>query len=314
MKAILKARFAIPLAACLILCFLGGCGAGSPADSSTDSSTDALVIPLPPPTLPPALAPGPQPAAPVDTAAPVESPADQTVDQAVGQAAGQAADQHGAASPTPEGTPAATASPTPQAEITTIAEGFYYKKLDDALQKRITGMSYPAEGKVDISYDDLRYVGIRYVDFEGKRHDGELMVHRKLAKEVAEIFLALYEAGYPLASVRLVDDYGEPGDDNLSMAANNTSAFNYRRVTGSKTLSRHSYGAAIDINPVYNPYIDGDRVAPPNAADYVDRSRDFPGKIDHDDLCYKLFTKAGWSWGGDFKGDKDYQHFSRDIS
>ena len=62
-----------------------------------------------------------------------------------------------------------------------------------------------------------------------------------------------------------------------------------------------------------NPYIDGDRVAPGNGAKYVDRSLGLPGMIDHDDLCYKLFKKHGWSWGGDWKGDKDYQHFSKDV-
>lgn len=188
-------------------------------------------------------------------------------------------------------------------------------ELDDALKARITGMSYPAKGEpCKISYSDLRYIRLLYVDFGGATKEGELIVHRKLAREVTEIFFALYEAEYPLASVRLVDDYGEPGDDNLSMADNNTSGFNYRRVTGSSTLSRHSYGAAIDINPLYNPYINGERVSPPDGAKYVDRSLDFPGKIDHDDLCYQLFTDRGWSWGGDWKGDKDYQHFSKSVS
>ncbi len=218
------------------------------------------------------------------------------------------------ASPKPSASQTVSPSSTPDDGRIDIADGFYYQKLDDAQKKRITGMSYPADDKdCVITYDDLRYIGLLYVDFDGKEHTGELIVHKKLAKEVAKIFHELYLARYPLASVRLVDDYGEPGDDNLSMAANNTSAFNYRRVTGSKTLSRHSYGAAIDVNPMYNPYIDGNRIAPENGAQYADRSLDFPGKIDHDDLCYQLFIKNGWTWGGDWKGDKDYQHFSRDI-
>ncbi len=195
-----------------------------------------------------------------------------------------------------------------------IADGFYYMALSDDLKKRITGMSYPKDDDdTQISYDDLNYIKLCYYDFEAEVHDGELIVNKKLAKEVTEIFYELYKAEYPLESVRLVDDFGEPGDDNLSMAANNTSAFNYRKVTGSKKLSRHSYGAAIDINPVLNPYIDGDRVAPENGAEYVDRSLDLIGMIDHDDLCYKLFTQRGWTWGGDWSGDKDYQHFSKDI-
>ena len=238
--------------------------------------------------------------------------------------------------PSPQGTPSPLASPSPtllpspsavstaaaktpvpdeQLERTVIAEGFYYVELNDALKARITGMSYPAKGEsCKISYADLRYIHLLYVDFEGVTQEGELMVNAKLAQEVTEIFYALYQAEYPLASVRLVDDYGEPGDDNLSMADNNTSGFNYRRVTGSSTLSRHSYGAAIDINPRYNPYINGDRISPANGAQYADRSLEFPGKIDHDDLCYQLFTAHGWSWGGDWDGDKDYQHFSKAVS
>lgn len=218
--------------------------------------------------------------------------------------------------PTPEPAPIATPAPTKVDDgRVQLADGFYYVKLSDKIKERITGISYPEnDDDIAISYSDLRYVRIKYYDFDGKEHtDGELIVNRKLAKEVAKIFYELYKAKYPLASVRLVDDYGQPGDDTLSMEANNTSAFCYRRVTGSKTLSRHSLGAAIDINPQFNPYIDGGRVAPENGAKYVDRSLKLPGMIDHDDLCYKLFKRYGWSWGGDWKGDKDYQHFSKNI-
>jgi len=223
------------------------------------------------------------------------------------------------AAPTEQPSAALTESAKPsaddgQSERKTVADGFYYIKLSDELKHRITGMSYPEDDEnIKISYDDLRYIKLQHYDFEGNVREGELIVNKKLADEVTQIFYELYKAGYPLESVRLVDDFGEPGDDNLSMAANNTSAFNYRRVTGSKTLSRHSYGAAIDINPRLNPYIDGERIAPENGAEYADRSKDFAGKIDHDDLCYKLFIAHGWTWGGDWKGDKDYQHFSKDI-
>lgn len=216
--------------------------------------------------------------------------------------------------PTLKPTPEATPEPSTDSGKVVLAEGFYYIRLDDALKLRITGRSYPTDDTDSvIHYDDLRYIKLLYYDFDGNVHEGELMVHVKLADEVMEIFHELYKANYPLTSVRLVDDYGESGDDNLSMAANNTSAFNYRLVTGSDNLSRHSYGAAIDINPMLNPYITGDRIAPANGAAYADRSLDFAGKIDHDDLCYKLFIEHGWTWGGDWSGDKDYQHFSKDI-
>lgn len=278
--------FFIILACITVMCIFIGCS----AENSTENVIDI-----------PALSSVPAQKAPMTAISPTLSPA---------------------FIPTPSLTPEITS--TPEAEKTKDEENaknfpvdnenFYFKALNDGLKERITGMSFPSnDEECRIKYDDLRYVGILYWDFEGQEHTGELIVNRKLANEVVEIFYALYQEKYPLASVRLVDDYGEPGDDNKSMADNNSSAFNYRRVTGSKKLSRHSYGAAIDINPLFNPYIDGGRVAPPAGEAYTDRSRDFPGKIDHDDTCYQLFKKYGWSWGGDWSGDKDYQHFSKDV-
>jgi hypothetical protein len=208
--------------------------------------------------------------------------------------------------------PTATVSPEESGKET-IADGFYYIKLNDQIKKRITGMSYPADGEdCKITYDDLRYIKLKYYDFEGNVHDdGELIVNAKLAKEVTKIFYELYEEKYQFASIKLVDDYGEPHDDNLSMAANNTSAFNYRKITGKTKLSQHSYGRAIDINPLMNPYIKKDgSISPANGAEYVDRSLGLPGMIDHDDLCYKLFKAKGWTWGGN-STEKDYQHFSK---
>ena len=154
---------------------------------------------------------------------------------------------------------------------------------------------------------------ILYVDFDGVEHEGEILVHRKVAKDIIEIFEALYDAQYPLRSVRLVDDFGQPFTDGLSMSADNTSSYCCRRVTGETYFSRHSYGTAIDINPVENPYIRKDgSFAPPESEPYLDRKDVRPGMITEKDLCYKLFTKHGWKWGGHFS-EPDYQHFSKDV-
>ena len=223
-------------------------------------------------------------------------------------------------SPSPSPTPEPTPTPDPYlegVEVTTLREGFCYMPLNDAMKKRITGLSYPANpDECLVSYDKLRYLRITYVDFKGVVHDdGEMIVHAKLAEEVLHIFMELYDTQYPLTSIHLVDDYGEVADDNLSMAADNTSSFCYRKVTGSSKLSRHSYGAAIDINPMRNPYIKKDgTISPPNGKKYADRSQSFRGKIDEHDKCYKIFKKYGWSWGGTMSSEKDYQHFSKSIN
>ena len=114
--------------------------------------------------------------------------------------------------------------------------------------------------------------------------------------------------------MRLIDEYD--GDDTASMEDNNTSCFNYRVVEGSTSLSKHALGRAIDINPLYNPYITYDKqggthVSPEKAAAYADRGMNFPYKIDENDLCYKLFTQHGFIWGGNWNSVKDYQHFQK---
>ena len=98
------------------------------------------------------------------------------------------------------------------------------------------------------------------------------------------------------------------------MRDNNTSCFCYRNVSGSKNLSKHARGLAIDINPLYNPYIryrkDGSQIIEPaNAKPYADRSKPYRYKIEKGDLCYRLFIKYGFTWGGSWRTMKDYQHF-----
>lgn len=103
----------------------------------------------------------------------------------------------------------------------------------------------------------------------------------------------------------------------MSMEDNNTSCFNYRVVDGTSSLSKHAYGMAIDINPLYNPYVTYPkgkrRVSPAAGAVYADRNKDFPYKIDKNDLCYQLFTEHGFTWGGSWKTMKDYQHFQKSL-
>lgn len=197
--------------------------------------------------------------------------------------------------------------------------GFYYEELSDDMKNYITGSSFPAEtGDIAITYDDLRYVGILYNDFNGLTQAGELICNKSIAEDLVEIFEELYSAGYQLEKVVLIDNYG--GDDTSSMSANNTSCFNYRVVDGSDSLSKHAYGLAIDVNPFYNPYVvfgkgegGSDYISPAGSEAYADRSVSFAYKIDEDDLCYRLFKEHGFIWGGDWNSVKDYQHFQKNT-
>lgn len=228
----------------------------------------------------------------------------------------------------------------PEEQRITYTDSFYIEPLSDNLRRYITGVSFPSivqtidtvsaedtflqdpdsdstEDTLAISYDELRYVHILHYDFDGKLAEGELICNEAIAGDLIKIFYELYRNEYQLERVLLIDEYD--GDDNASMADNNTSCFNYRTVEGSTSLSKHALGLAIDINPFYNPYItyneDGsENVSPAGSEAYADREASFPYKIDENDLCYKLFTSYGFTWGGNWNSCKDYQHFQKSLN
>lgn len=190
---------------------------------------------------------------------------------------------------------------------------FYISEITDDIFARMQGKSYKED--CTVPREDLRYVHVRHMGFDGEAKDGELVVNKAIADDVLAIFEELYKADYPIEKVRLVDEYD--ADDEASMSDNNSSAFNFRFISHTTRISKHGLGMAVDINTRYNPYVktvDGKlSIEPANGADYVDRSKDFPHKIDHEDLCYKLFKEHGFTWGGDWTHSKDYQHFERDY-
>lgn len=159
-----------------------------------------------------------------------------------------------------------------------------------------------------VHWTDLTAVNVAYWGYDGKRHTGNLVVHDSVAGQVREVFRRLYEVRFQIRRIKNVDHYG--ADDNRSMAANNTSAFNCRRVAGTTAWSEHSYGKAIDINPIQNPYVSGSTVSPPAGRDWLNRDHQVPGMIAHGDPVWGAWAWFGWGWGGDWSSKKDYQHFS----
>lgn len=192
------------------------------------------------------------------------------------------------------------------------AQVFIAREIPDSIWTRMQGRSYPQECR--IARSELRYLELSFVDFDGREHVGQMVCNKQIANDLLYVFRQLYEARYPIASMRLIDDY--EADDSRSMASNNTSCFCYRRVAGSKSLSKHSRGMAVDINPLYNPcvYVKSGRVLPPEGNKYAhdrDKRKDIPSKIDTTDLCYRLFVSRGFRWGGTWRTIKDYQHFEK---
>jgi len=161
-----------------------------------------------------------------------------------------------------------------------------------------------------VSPDDLRQLTLWYWNFDSKPVQGLLIVHKDVAQEVAQVFERLHRHGFLIEKMSPIEDY--KGSDDASMAANNTSAFNCRDVTGQPgKFSNHSWGRAIDINPLTNPYVKGDKVLPPEGRQYLDRTKAFPGSILANGFALKQFVQAGWTWGGSWSNPKDYQHFEK---
>jgi hypothetical protein len=152
---------------------------------------------------------------------------------------------------------------------------------------------------------DIVTLQIPHYDKDGKPVTGTLECNKSIAKDLQEIFAELYKAKYRIESMRPASEYG--GDDDKMMEANNTSCYNYRVMTGSKNkLSKHALGLAIDINPLYNPYVKGNIVKPEAGRKYAKNPQ-----IKKGDLIYRLFKKHGFKWGGEWRTLKDYQHFEK---
>ena len=209
-----------------------------------------------------------------------------------------------------------SAPPTPSTASTTIATvtttttstptlAWTTRPIDDALRTRM--QSSWREG-CPVQLDDLRYVTLNHWGFDGQVHTGELVIHADAVTPLEQAFTALFALRFPIRQMRLVDDFG--GDDDASMAADNTSAFNCRPVAGSSRWSQHAYGRAVDVNPVENPYVHRGRVDPPNGSPFTDRDVIRPGMLTAGSPEVAAFTRVGWGWGGAWGSTKDHQHVS----
>jgi len=168
-------------------------------------------------------------------------------------------------------------------------------------------LPYSYRAGCPVGPSQLRLLRLSYWGFDAKVHVGSLVVRDRVARDAATVFRRLYAARFPIRRLRKVDAYR--GSDDASMAADNTSGFNCRFVSGTRHWSQHAYGEAIDVNPVENPYLHGSRVSPPAGRGYVDRSRQRPGMAVAGGVLVRAFAAVGWQWGGRW-ATPDYQHFS----
>lgn len=180
--------------------------------------------------------------------------------------------------------------------------------IPQSVRDDMLGVSWHSDPRCP-SFDMLVLLRLVHWDMQGAEQIGEMVVAAEIGEDVARIFERLHAAHFPIERMERVATFG--GCDNRSMAANNTSAFNFRVIAGTSRLSLHAFGAAIDINPVQNPYVGAAaQVFPPLAVEYVERTHLRPGMITRPGPVIDAFDAFGWNWGGDWNSPKDYQHFS----
>lgn len=178
--------------------------------------------------------------------------------------------------------------------------------VDRRTRASMVGVSWKPGCPVPI--EDLRVVTMTYWGFDDRPHVGRLMVHEDVARDVADVFGELYAQRFPIRRMQLIEAYG--GSDDASMDADNTSAFNCRPITGTTDrFSIHSYGKAIDVNTVENPYVKSTLVLPAAGRAFLDRTDVRPGMVVAGDAVVRAFAERGFTWGGDYVTLKDYQHF-----
>lgn len=187
-------------------------------------------------------------------------------------------------------------------------DGFAFssQRIPPPVRTRMVGRSWRPGCPVALA--DLRYLRLSYVDFEGRTRTGELVVGEAHVGAMRRAFRRLHAARFPIRRMRLVDDFG--ASDFHSIEADNTSAFNCRRVTGGTRWSEHAYGRAIDVNPIRNPYVLDGRTSHPRSRPFVRRSPYRRGMAVPGRVLVRAFAAQGWRWGGHWTSVKDYQHFS----
>ncbi len=193
-----------------------------------------------------------------------------------------------------------------------VAQQTIVEPVPDAAWRNMNGKSWHAHLPCP-SREELALLKVPYWDFNGVARTGELIVGRSAAHDVAKVFDTIFASRqFRFAKIRLIDHYN--GSDDASMADNNTSAFNCRKVEGSQGMSKHARGLAIDINPIQNPYRDAKGTYPRAGTRYgipAERKPGITGLIVEGDIVTRAFAGIGWSWGGHFKSIKDYQHFAK---
>lgn len=158
-------------------------------------------------------------------------------------------------------------------------------------------------------FEKLTLLEIVYLSFDGKYHQGQIVIDKELEEDVIDFFNFTVEQNFPINKMVPVADENINFKDDESMRLNNCSGFNPRNIAGTDRPSKHAYGRAIDLNPVQNPFIKNNVIEPKGAVYDVN----VPGTLTGDSAIVKFLKDRGWIWGGDYNELKDYHHFEKPL-
>ena len=191
--------------------------------------------------------------------------------------------------------------------IPPLPGGGFASRVDPAPAKVIARSTW--KPGCPVRANQLDWIRVTYVGFDGERHSGELLAHEGVSADLVRVFRALWRARFPIEEMRITKarelDLEPTGDGN------NTGAFVCRPTRGESSFSEHAYGLAVDVNPFQNPYHRGEVVIPELASAYLDRGRERPGMIVDGGAVVAAFDAIGWTWGGHWRSLTDLHHFSR---
>jgi len=269
----------------LLALVVGGCSAGTSADGAPSAGAPSMA--------PSAVAASMAPSAGAPSAVPSAEGA-----PSAGRHAGAATSPHAMVTP----------SDAPQMDVRPEVPRWDIERIDAELHDVVVGRNW--HPGCPVALHDLRLVTIRYRGFDGDVHAGPLIVHERVAEDVQWVFRRLLREDFPIQRVALARRWRPIRPRDWFDTHNITASFNCRPVTNGTSFSQHSYGWAVDVNPLQNPYVNEDGVLRRAAKAYVDRTQDVPGMIHPGDVVVRSFARIGWEWGGSWQSLKDYQHFS----
>jgi hypothetical protein len=162
----------------------------------------------------------------------------------------------------------------------------------------------------------LRKVTVNHINYRHRVARGSIVMRGSAVPDLVTVLRSAFDARFPIKTLKPAEAFYAGGSrtptqsDLAAMRAGNTSAFNCRPVTGNPyRISQHSYGNAVDINTIQNPYVVGSRVYPSFAGRYLDRSPYRKGMILPGGVIASTMSRLGWPWGARWS-HPDYQHFS----